>query len=363
MPILLILILLPSLLVTIEFIKFALTGNRLYHIVYTRILEFVSLVILPYLYLSAMDQDANDCCNDSATFAYDHKLTIYIYIFICLLAFLYSLWKETISSPIIEVVINAILLMAIVFNVFIAIQVEPYIWLFGNLPIIEVFIMRLMDNQKRLILHMEGNEITYRNSMEKLAWKILKLNPLIKIPILFILCLPIIAIITALLLLFGQKPDSMIRAFTETYKHGFSQWDYQCDNVQCGGHYLCSVAANGHPNVVKPQRMGIRNGNPIICNRQLLISNAFEDLLQEKMPSLHRLIRKQYNKVGNFIHRYYTIFNIKIFADLIYILMKPLEWLFLIILYTFDHKPENRIAKQYLSLADRQKIDYLKKNK
>ncbi|GAO42672.1 hypothetical protein FPE01S_01_16870 [Flavihumibacter petaseus NBRC 106054] len=159
-----------------------------------------------------------------------------------------------------------------------------------------------------------------------------------------------------LLLLFGQQPDSFIRAFTDTYKHGLSQWDYQCDNVECGGHYLCSVAAKGHPGIVKPVRRGVRNGNPILCNRQLLISNAFEELIQEKLPFLHRPIRHHYNKVGDVIHRYYGIFNIRVVADIVYILMKPLEWLFLLTLYTFDRKPENRIARQYLSRKDRDLI-------
>ncbi len=34
-------------------------------------------------------------------------------------------------------------------------------------------------------------------------------------------------------------------------------------------------------------------------------------------------------------------------ADLIYFLMKPLEWFFLIVLYLVDTTPENRIALQY----------------
>ena len=42
-----------------------------------------------------------------------------------------------------------------------------------------------------------------------------------------------------------------------------------------------------------------------------------------------------------------NILNTKLQADLVYIVMKPLEWFFLICLYTFDIKPENRIAMQY----------------
>ena len=34
-------------------------------------------------------------------------------------------------------------------------------------------------------------------------------------------------------------------------------------------------------------------------------------------------------------------------ADVIYFLMKPLEWLFLIVLYLTDVNPEDRIAVQY----------------
>ncbi len=40
--------------------------------------------------------------------------------------------------------------------------------------------------------------------------------------------------------------------------------------------------------------------------------------------------------------------NTAIQADITYIIMKPLEWLFLAILYLFDEKPENRIATQYI---------------
>ena len=35
-------------------------------------------------------------------------------------------------------------------------------------------------------------------------------------------------------------------------------------------------------------------------------------------------------------------------ADIVYLIMKPLEWLFVAVLYLFDEKPENRIVLQYL---------------
>lgn len=46
----------------------------------------------------------------------------------------------------------------------------------------------------------------------------------------------------------------------------------------------------------------------------------------------------------------------KLIADFVYILMKPLEWFFIVILYTFEQNPENRIAKQYFNPLDRKEI-------
>ena len=55
---------------------------------------------------------------------------------------------------------------------------------------------------------------------------------------------------------------------------------------------------------------------------------------------------------GGFIDRYGYPFakhiKKKWAMDLIYYLMKPLEWLFLLVLYLVDRKPENRIAMQYI---------------
>ena len=74
------------------------------------------------------------------------------------------------------------------------------------------------------------------------------------------------------------------------------------------------------------------------------MANAFEQILEERTPGLHRRIRYLYDTCGYPIARKIRSPYI---ADLIYFLMKPLEYLFLIVLYTCDVRPEDRIAVQY----------------
>ncbi len=153
----------------------------------------------------------------------------------------------------------------------------------------------------------------------------------------------VIALIEIIFVLLGQGLDAPIKAFTETADWTFSQ-QIPPPPLEYDGHYLCTVAAGGHRKVVKPLRLGTRRNETIVVNRQLCIANAFEELIQEKMPRFHRRIRYIYDTYGYPISRKITT---PTRADIIYILMKPLEWMFLIFLYTFDLKPEQRIARQY----------------
>jgi hypothetical protein len=275
-------------------------------------------------------------------------------------AYLYSTYRKQLASPIVEVVTNCFLLIGLALNILVAIHLSTedglFFWLPGNVPIILLLLLVLVKNQKILMEYLQQQEMEHQGLVQKIALRLLLLPPVFKMPLLLLLSVPLTIMVVLLLLLVGQQPNSMIRAFTDTYRQGFSTLDYMCDNVDCGGHYLCSVAAKGHRGIVKPKRLGERNGGIIICNRQLLIANAFEELLEEYAPSLHCFIRKHYNKVGNLIHRYYYVFNKPLVSDVIYILMKPLEWLFLLVLYTLDKNPENRIAVQYLNKADRNKL-------
>lgn len=158
-----------------------------------------------------------------------------------------------------------------------------------------------------------------------------------------VLSVPLMVILIFILVLFGQRPDEAIKAFLET-----SDWTLSTKvsppSITYDAHYLCTVSLRGHENIVKPIRMGIRRGEKIVVNRQLCIANAFEDLIQEKAPKFHHFIRYIYDKYGYPLSKH---INTKIQADITYIVMKPLEWIFLIILYLFDKNPENRIATQY----------------
>lgn len=349
----------PPLLIIIDFLSYLTLSKRSFKPWLRRILEVIQVLVYPTLFLGIFDYDQlNDCCSDSAVFSPEHRLSIYILIAICTSIYFYSSYRKSLAPPFIELIVNVVLLLGIVLNIFIAIQVlSPVLYLIGNIPIILLFIIALAENQKKLIaLYVPIMSEEPGDLVEALAWQIFLIQPLFRYSIIFVLCLPFLTIITGVLLLFGQQVNSMILAFTQTYKHGFSQLDHLCVNVHCGGHFLCSVAAKGHKSLVKPQRLGVRAGQLIICNRQLLIANAFEELIEDHFPKVHKIIRSNYNKVGRKIHRHYTLFEIKWIADAIYILMKPLEWFFLLCLYTFDRQPENRIAQQYLPWKDRKRL-------
>ena len=321
-----------------------------------RVTELVAVVGLPMFFLFMTDFDhKNDCCGDSAFFSPDHRTSMYVLIALCVLSYAFCTLRKRLAPPLVEVALNCLLIIGIVLNVVLYFHEESAVlWLMGDAPIILLFIMRLALNHQAFVAQMD--DARARNVVEQACLGLLRANAFAKFPFFLVLCLPLLAILSGVMMLFGQRPDALIRAFTDTYKQGLSQLDHECDGVICEGHFLCTVAARGHAALVAPQRLGVRHGGTVICNRQLLVSNALEELVQERAPRLHRIIRKRYDRVGTFIHRHFTWFDRKWVADAIYLLMKPLEWCFLVVLYVFDRSPENRIASQYLAPQHRQAV-------
>jgi len=204
-----------------------------------------------------------------------------------------------------------------------------------------VMLIRIVIQEHNLAIERQFNN-KYLNAINNIIGKHYFLWALI-------LLLPVFVVITMILILFGQEKDSLIKVWTETTTWTFSRHEHP-PYLGHNGHYLCTVAACGHPTVVKPLRLGKRHNRVIIVNRQLSVANAYEEMIQTYFPNFHKIVRTVYDKCGYPISK--NITN-KYVSDIVYILMKPLEYFFVINLYLFVKKPEVLINKQYLLESER----------
>lgn len=354
---LIILFFLPILLVVINFIYYLSADRHFIPDFLKKFAEVFFLVFFPTVYLLVIDAPKNNCCGDTAVFSPDHKLTIYAIIVLTWVSYYMAGRPNRDRGPLAIAIAHCFLMIGILFNFVLYPHFdEPEMWLLFNLPIVILLTQRLIESHRLLLKTFAGEDEQQYRTWKKAILSLLRTPVFVRFPLLFLLCFPLLFVLIIILLVFGQEPDSVVRAFTDTYHQGLSQLDYMCNDVVCDDHYLCTVAANGHKGVVKPVRKGLRGGRLIICNRQLLVANAFEDLIQQKAPQLHRIIRHNYDKVGDFVQRYYGVFRHKWVADVVYIIMKPLEWLFVAVLYLADKNPENRIAIQYIDKTEQGKL-------
>lgn len=251
-------------------------------------------------------------------------------------------------SPVFSAFCVASILLANVVQIVYAIQIAKnvsdielmlYVYHFNILLLSASAIRHQIKGQLELI---KERNITYDNPLLNQLY--LWLSSTVHMSTFVFICLIIlIVVVDILLILLGQGVDGPVKAFTMTADWTFST-QVPPPPVEYKGHYLCTVAAGGHKEVVKPLRYGKRRGAIIIVNRQLCIANAFEDYIQEKMPKFHKGVRTFYDTYGYPVSKHITTPRR---ADVIYILMKPLEWIFLLFLYTFDTNPEGRIKRQY----------------
>ncbi|MBI5516817.1 MAG: hypothetical protein HY909_23735 [Deltaproteobacteria bacterium] len=148
---------------------------------------------------------------------------------------------------------------------------------------------------------------------------------------------------TLLLGALSHRASGALGVVTQTCTHPLSRLPLEVVHRDC--HYLCTVAARGHPWLVRPERLGRRGGHTIVVNRQLAVANAFEDLLHERWPRFGRLARRTYDALGLPVSRW---IRWTFLADLVYLAMKPAEWLFLAALLALDPgDPEARIQRMY----------------
>ncbi len=352
------LLFIPAVLTACVLFYFLLTRKLLLKGIFLLILELVVLVIYPLLFLVYWDAPKVDCCMElnNAFFGPESKLSIYVLMACCVLAYFYAKYVRKPAGPLFEVIIYCFLLLGLLANIPMLLQLDdPLLSLMGVAPVMGLFALRLILNHYKIDKQIA--EGSYRTDTAFMGWTYNVLTAPLwkKIPILTLLCVPLLLVLVLILLLFGQKPDAFITAFTDTYGQGLSQ--LACE-VDCADeHYLCTIAAKGHKKVVRPLRFGFRHGRVIQVNRQLLVANAFEDVLERKMPQTHQFIRHHYNRFGERAKRLFLVLGNPWIADFVYVLMKPLDWFFWLVLYIFEAKPENRIAMQYLYPEHRKEVE------
>lgn len=316
------------------------------------ILGFIGTIILFGFGCLLNDNDyfeAIDIVDEGySPFAFKHVLTLIVFSLLAMFG-LIKLWLQGRAMPPLMFVLAIIfVLIGVPLSIAILIQVSSNAnpgggaFLFVGLPLIYIVTSIIVLFK---VVSEEVNEAAqkvYQNRFlqyinQKLA------NTTTQPYWVFILLFPVFIIIVAMLMLFGQDAQSVFKVFTDTTTWNFSEKTHP-PFLDHKGHYLCTVAACGSPEVVKPIRLGKRHGLEIIVNRQLQVANAFEELIQENAPTLHRLIRKMYDQYGYPLSKK---INTKRGSNLTYYLMKPLEYGFLFVLYLFSCQPEQKIAKQY----------------
>ena len=275
--------------------------------------------------------------------SFEYVLTWGILAILCTIALiLLRIKKET--PPLVTVALYSFVYIGMILSVFLMIQLWENIGgVYGGVNDMVLYLFLYPLNFLLISLIVLKNSIEDKNNEQKtkIGKIVFKLRNSWAWG--FVFLIPICGILIMILAIFGQRPDAIIGAFTETAGWTFSQ-RIPPPPLDHTGHYLCTVAAKGNPKIVKPLFVGKRHDKPIIVNRQLQVANAFEDLITEKLPRTHKVLRGFYDKYGYPISRH---INKPLGSSVTYIIMKPIEWVFLLILYTFDIKPENRIQRQY----------------
>lgn len=295
-----------------------------------------------------------------AALSQDSIFTIAAFLVLSSLAYSLLIAEKDNLSPVVNAVCSSLLILNIIFTIIyfthtgflynqavFGIDFSIFLLQIGYASLSFLYIAKLKDSLDHFLKEQEKQEHQPDNKFMLFLYRISFSYQ--RLPVLWSLLLfPVLIAVQLVLILFGQRPDSAIRVFLDTSSFTYSRLPApKPEIIQGDGHYLCTVSVKGHKKLVKPVRAGVRHGNRIVVNRQLLVANAFENILEEYTPKCHKAIRKFYDKHGYPLSRH---INSKWTADIVYILMKPLEWLFLLVVYTVDKNPENRINVQYSEL-------------
>ena len=197
--------------------------------------------------------------------ATEMMLTIAIFILVAILGYLVLRFSKINKlPPLVLVLAMSALYIGIIVDVLWICQVFKInalnlILILFPLNVIVIFIKVIKDIVIKWNSEYKDKErVLKNNKLINLCNKIL--NNALNWPWLaLIFMVPLLGILIGILVLFGQAPDSVIKAFTETAEWNLST-KIPAQSLEHDGHYLCTVAAGGHKEIVKPIRFGRRGG-------------------------------------------------------------------------------------------------------
>jgi hypothetical protein len=333
--------------------NYSLIIQKLQYSIFTVFLiSFIVFIIGLNFFVKDFDQLLCPICDDYSPISIKHYPTFIVYEIFFLFALLKIWLKNGRVAPLAKILYLIFIAIGVYLSFLIVIQVinkkelEESSYIFHFELFIYPFLSIIIGTS--LFYKAIKSQIEFSKDLHYKNRFLNKINLLIqKSPkhfyCFFILFFPVVVIITCIVILFGQDVNSFHKIFTETTTWNLST-KLHPPLIDHQGHNLCTVAAKGSPKIVKPLRLGQRHGNLIIVNRQLLISNAFENLIERRYPKLHKYIRTNYDKYGYPLSRKV---NTEKRSNVTYMMMKPLEYFFLLIIYLFAEKPESLINKQY----------------
>ena len=153
-----------------------------------------AFIVYPALYITLNTE--NNCCDVSAAFAKGHVVSIVAIIICYVAAYIYSMLRKKIFSPVAEVCANAFLIAGLALNIIVAIHTESSVYAaLGNLPGFLLIINMLIKNHIFLLREINPDTTLPANVLERVAIRILYLPAFKKLPVLMVLCLPLLAIL------------------------------------------------------------------------------------------------------------------------------------------------------------------------
>lgn len=311
-------------------------------------LDALLMAVYPQVYLLMVSGiDSYGCCgDDAAAFQSQHILGLQVILGLAAAGFFALGHVRSPLPPLLEFLLLGSVGLGIGLAAAIAVQDQGMV-LGGMVPWGMNMLWVLWKRTRLLVAAFEGHEmrLPWLHRWMRSTSAVGRLGQLL---LLVTGSVAVLSLVAGFLHLLGERPDALVRAFTQTYRHTFSQLSYDCSQVDCRGMYLCTIGALGHQAVVGPTRPGLRGGRVIACSRQLLVSNAFEASLASRLPRLQRWGRRFYDRLGERLDPNGALSRNRLLCDAVHLAMKPAEWTFLLWLYLVEPWPQRLIASQYL---------------